>query len=49
MAILLILMCIGLARALREERYGVLAYKMGRAQDHVEEHGLSAPGVTDAS
>ncbi|MGF1476878.1 MAG: BCCT family transporter [Geminicoccaceae bacterium] len=42
-AILLILMCVGLFRALYEERHGLLASQIKDAEEHVDEHGYGPP------
>ena len=39
MAVLLVLMCVGLTKALREERHALRDRLRERAQAHVEEHG----------
>ena len=38
-AVLLVLMCVGLTKALREERYALRDRQRVRAKEHVEEHG----------
>ena len=38
-AVLLVMMCVGLTKALREERHALRVWQDEKARDHVEEHG----------
>ena len=42
-AVLLVMICVGLVRALREERHSLHAQRQERAEEHVEEHGYGPP------